>query len=91
MQPGITGHPMISAIAVETEADVLATGFSLELPDTTDTFLISDDGFAEMSAADITFVGESLFLRREVSGDSVQFIMLNGRFLKVGSQVLVGF
>ena len=45
MQPGITGHPMISAIAVETEADVLATGFSLELPDTTDTFLISDDGF----------------------------------------------
>ena len=89
MKPGITGHPTISAIAVETDADVLATAFSLELADTTDTFLISDDGFAEMSAADIRFIGEFLFLRRDTSGSVSQYIMLNGQFLQVGTQVLV--
>ncbi len=91
MRPGVTLHPTISAIAVETDADVLATGFTLELPDTTDTFLISDDGLAEMSAADIRFVGEYLFLRRDASGSVSQCIMLNGRFLQVGQQVLADF
>ena len=88
MRPGITVHPTISIIPIETDADVLATGFSIELPDTTDTFLISDDGFAEMSAADIRFVGEFLFLRRDASGSVSQYMMLNGQFLQVGSQVL---
>ena len=88
MKPGITVHPTISAIVIETDADVLATGFTVEFPDTTDTFLISDDGFSEMSAADIRFVGELLFLRRDASGSVSQYIMLNGQFLQVGSQVL---
>lgn len=88
MQPGITVHPTISIIPIETDADVLATGFSIELPDTTDTFLISDDGLAEMSTSDITFVGEYLFLQRDTSGSVSQYMMLNGQFLQVGSQVL---
>ena len=87
MRPAINTHPTISDIEVRTEPDVLGTGFSLALPNTTDTFLISDDGLAEMSTEDIQFVGEYLFLRRDVSV-GVQFIMLNGRFLKVGSEVL---
>ena len=89
MKSGVKSHPTISDISVSTDADVLGTGFTLQLGDTTDTFLISDDGLAEMSAADITFVGEYLFLRRDASGGSVQFIMLNGRFLQVGPNVLV--
>ena len=87
MRPGTKAHPTISAIPVHVDADVLATGFTLELQHTTDTFLISDDGLAEMSAEDIQFVGEYLFLRRGIS-DDVQFIMLNGQFLKMGTQVL---
>ncbi|MDE0399733.1 MAG: heparinase II/III family protein [Candidatus Poribacteria bacterium] len=87
MKSGVKAHPTLSAIPVDTDADVLGTGFTLALPNTTDTFLISDDGLAEMSAGDIRFVGEYLFLRRDASG-SVQFIMLNGRFLKVGTKVL---
>ena len=87
MRPGVKAHPTLSDIEVHTAADVLGTGFILELPNTTDTFLISDDGLAEMSAIDIQFVGEYLFLRRGASG-GVQFIMLNGRFLKVGPNVL---
>ncbi|MDE0016838.1 MAG: hypothetical protein OXU51_11665 [Candidatus Poribacteria bacterium] len=87
MAPGVKTHPTISDIEVRTDADVLGTGFTLVLPNTTDTFLISDDGLAEMSTEDIRFVGEYLFLRRDASG-GVQFIMLNGRFLKVGPKVL---
>ena len=87
MKSGVKAHPTLSAIPVDTDADVLGTGFTLALPNTTDTFLISDDGLAEMSAGDIRFVGEYLFLRRDASG-SVQFIMLNGWFLKVGTKVL---
>ena len=60
----------------------------LQLDNTTDTFLISDDGLAEMSTADITFVGEYLFLRRDASAAGTQFVMLNGRFLTVGTKVL---
>ncbi len=88
MRSGTKSHPTISDLSVSTDADVLATGFTLQSHDTTDTFLISDDGLAEMSAADITFVGEYLFLRRDVSGAGRQFVMLNGRFLKVGPNVL---
>ncbi len=87
MKPGVKAHPTISDLEVRTDADVLGTGFTLALPNATDTFLISDDGLAEMSTEDIRFVGEYLFLRRDASGD-IQFIMLNGRFLKVGPKVL---
>ena len=88
MRSGTKSHPTISDLSVSTDADVLGTGFTLQLGDTTDTFLISDDGLAEMSAADITFVGEYLFLRRDASGAGRQFVMLNGRFLQVGPNVL---
>lgn len=88
MRSGVKSYPTISDLSVSTDADVLATGFTLQSHDTTDTFLISDDGLAEMFAADITFVGEYLFLRRDTSGTGRQFAMLNGRFLKVGPNVL---
>ena len=88
MKPKVKAHPMFSAIEVRTDPDVLGTGFTLQLPNTTDTFLISDDGLAEMSAGDIRFVGESLFLRKDASGSAVRFVMLNGRFLQVDGDVL---
>ena len=87
MRPDIKVHPTLSDLEVRTDPDVLGTGFTIALPNTTDTFLISDDGLAEMSTEAIRFVGEYLFLRRDASG-GVQFIMLNGRFLKVGPKVL---
>lgn len=83
MKPHIEERPTVSAISVSTDADVLATGFTVEANGVTDTFLISDDGFAAMSTADIEFVGEYLFLR------DVQLVMLNARFLRVGGKVLV--
>ena len=89
MKPEVKSHPTLSDIQVLTDPDVLGTGFTLQLSNTTDTFLISDDGLAEMSAADIRFVGEYLFLRRNASGAEHQFVMLNGRFLQVGENVLV--
>lgn len=88
MKPKVKILPMLSDIEVLTDPDVLGTGFTLQLPNATDTFLISDDGLAEMSTADIRFVGESLFLRRDTSGAAVQFVMLNGRFLQVDGNVL---
>ena len=88
MKPEVKSHPTLSNIEVLTDSDVLGTGFMLQLHDTTDTFLISDDGLAEMSAADITFVGEYLFLRRDASGAAHQFVMLNSQFLQVGGNVL---
>ncbi len=88
IRPGIKAHPTLSNIPVRTDADVLGTSFMLQLQNTTDTFLISDDGLAEMSAADITFVGEYLFLRRGAADAGVQFVMLNGQFLQVGRNVL---
>ena len=89
IRPGVEAHPILSNIPVRTDADVLGTGFTLQLQNTTDTFLISDDGLAEMSAADIRFVGEYLFLRRGASDARVQFVMLNGRYLQIGRNVLV--
>ncbi len=85
----VSVHPAVTDLLVQTDADVLGTGFTIQLHDTIDTFLISDDGLAEMSAADITFVGEYLFLRKNTSDDGFRFVMLNGRFLQVGSRVLV--
>ena len=87
IRPGVKAHPTISDLEVRTDPDVLGTGFTLALPNTTDTFLISDDGLAEMSAGDIQFIGEYLFLRRDASG-GVQFIMLNGRFLQMNQEIL---
>ncbi len=91
MKSEVNLHPTLTDIEVRTDPDVLGTGFTLQSHDTTDTFLISDDGLAEMSAADIRFVGEYLFLRRGASGSAVQFVMLNGRFLEVDGNVLADF
>ncbi len=82
------GHrPTVSSIAVSADADVLATGFTVKSKGVTDTFLISDDGYAEMSVTNsekkIEFEGEHLFLR----GD--KFVMINGRYLEVDKKVLV--
>ena len=88
MKPEVQEPPALSAIEVLTDPDVLGTGFNLQFPDATDTFLISDDGLAEMSTADIRFIGEYLFLRRDASGSAIQFVMLNGRFLQVDGGVL---
>ncbi len=85
MKPDIEKFPTLVSIAVNTDADVLATGFTVEVNGVTDTFLISDDGFAAMSTADIEFVGEYLFLRGE------RFVMLNARYLKVGDNILADF
>ena len=85
LKPKPGTHPTISSIAVNTDADVLATGFTVEANSVTDTFLISDDGFAAMSTANIEFIGEYLFLRGE------QFVMLNARFLKEGDNILADF
>lgn len=88
MKPEVEMRPTLSAIEVLTDPDVLGTGFTLQLPDATDTFLISDDGLAEMSTADIRFIGEYLFLRRDPSGAAIRFVMLNGRFLQVDGSIL---
>lgn len=85
MKPDIEKLPTLASITVKTDADVLATGFTVEVNGVTDTFLISDDGFAAMSTADIEFVGEYLFLRGE------RFVMLNARYLKVGDNILADF
>ena len=85
MKPDIEKLPTIASITVKTDADVLATGFTVEVNGVTDTFLISDDGFAAMSTADIEFVGEYLFLRGE------RFVMFNASYLKVGDNILADF
>ncbi len=88
MKPHMEHHPTINSISVNTDPDVLATGFTVKSNGVTDTFLISDDGFAAMSTSEtktnrkIEFKGEYLFLRGE------KFVMLNGRYLKVGTKIL---
>ncbi|RKU05468.1 hypothetical protein C6501_19615 [Candidatus Poribacteria bacterium] len=86
MKPNVEHRPEIHSVSVCADADVLATGFTVQSNDITDIFLISDDGFAAMSTSEtekkIEFEGEYLFLR----GD--KFVMLNGRYLKVGTKVL---
>ncbi len=75
-------RPTISPILVNSDADVLATGFTVALNSVRDTFLISDDGLATISTDTIKFVGEYLFLRDD------KFVMLNARYLKVGDKIL---
>lgn len=86
MKPNVEHHPEIHSVSVCADADVLATGFTVQSKGVTDTFLISDDGFAKMSTSEtdekIEFEGEYLFLR----GD--KFVMINGRSLKVGTKLL---
>lgn len=86
MKPAVEEIPTIQSISVNVDEDVLATGFTVKSAGVTDIFLISDDGYAEMSTSDteqeIEFMGEYLFLR----GD--KFVMLNGKYLKVGTKVL---
>ncbi len=80
-------HPFIKTLSVETDADVLASGFTVISDYGTDVFLISDDGYANMETVvketTVVFIGEYLFLRGE------HFMMLNGRYLKVGTNVLL--
>ncbi len=89
MQPGMEDKITIKPVSVSADADVLASGFIVESEEKTDTFLISDDGYAKMSVSnsdmDIEFEGEYLLLRGN------DFIMLNGRYLRVGSKVLADF
>ncbi len=86
MKPNVEHHPKVKPISVNADDDVLATGFTVQSNGNRDTFLISDDGLAMMSTSDtdekIEFEGEYLFLRGE------KFVMLNGRYLKVGTRVL---
>lgn len=86
MKPNVEHHPEIHSVSVCADADVLATGFTVKSNGITDTFLISDDGFAAMSTSEtekkIEFEGEYLFLR----GD--KFVMLNAKYLKVGTRIL---
>jgi len=85
MKPNAEQRPAIHSVSVNTDPDVLATGFTVKSNGITDTFLISDDGFALMSTSEIDekveFEGEYLFLR----GD--KFVMLNARYLKVGTKI----
>ena len=80
-------HPLVKTLSVETDADVLASGFTVISDYGTDVYLISDDGYANMSTEvgeeTVEFIGEYLFLRGE------HFVMLNGRYLKVGPKVLL--
>ena len=80
-------HPLVKTLTVETDADVLASGFTVISDYGTDVYLISDDGYANMSTEvreeTVEFIGEYLFLRGEY------FVMLNGRYLKVGPKVLL--
>ena len=86
MKPNVKHHPIIHSVSVNTEPDVLATGFTVKSNGVRDTFLISDDGFATMSTSEIhekiEFEGEYLFLRGN------KFVMLNGKSLKVGKKML---
>jgi len=81
--------PTIYPIPVCSDVDVLATGFQVQSNGITDTILISDDGYARMSVNDsnreIEFEGEYLLLRGN------DFILLNARYLRVGSKVLADF
>ena len=80
-------HPFVKTLKVETDADVLAIGFTVISDYGTDVFLISDDGYANMQTVTnettVVFIGEYLYLRGE------QFVMINGKYLKVGTKVFL--
>ena len=86
MKPYVKNLPTIQSVSVNADADVLATGFTVKSNGVTDTFLISDDGFAVISTSEtdekVEFEGEYLLLRED------KFVMLNGKSLKVGKKVL---
>lgn len=81
--------PEIEPIEVKADADVLATGFSILHNGHRDIALISDDGFATMTASDVTFVGEYLLLRLNQKQETEWISMINGQFLKFKEEVLV--
>ena len=89
MKSNSENMPIIKPFSVTADTDVLTSGFHVEKNGITDTFLISDDGYAKMSVSnsdiDIEFEGEYLLLREN------DFIMLNGRYLRIGSKVLADF
>ena len=81
--------PEIEPIEVRTDADVLATGFSVSHSGHRDIVLISDDGLATMSTSDVVFVGEYLFLRLNTEQETELIAMINGQFLRWKEDVLV--
>lgn len=89
VKPNVEAIPKVQSISVNSDVDVLVTGFTVNSNGVSDTFLISDDGYAETFTSDtdhkVEFRGEYLFLR----GD--KFVMLNGKYLKVGKKVLAEF
>lgn len=80
-------HPSVNTLNVESDDDVLTSGFTVKSDYGTDIYMISDDGYANMSTViggkRIEVKGEYLFLR----GD--KFVMINGQYLKVGSEVFI--
>ena len=87
MRPNCHKLPSISQIHVNSPIDVISSGFTIDYDNTIDLFLISDDGFTQMSTTvngkRIEFGGEYLFLRDK------HFIMLNAKYLSIGANVLV--
>lgn len=87
MRPNSHRLPSISQINVNSPIDVISSGLTIDYDNTIDLFLISDDGFTQMSTTvngnRIEFEGEYLFLRDN------HFIMLNARYLRIGTNVLV--
>lgn len=87
MRPNSHRLPSISQIHVNSPIDVISSGFTIDYDNTIDLFLISDDGFTQMSTTvngnKIEFEGEYLFLRGN------HFIMLNAKYLSIGANVLV--
>ncbi len=81
--------PAVKPMEVSTDADVLATGFTVTHGQYTDLILISDDGFATLSTPDVEFVGEYLFTRLDARGEPQWIAMVSGQFLKVNGYVLV--
>ncbi|MCG9129075.1 hypothetical protein JT359_15915 [Candidatus Poribacteria bacterium] len=79
--------PSISQVHVNSPIDVISSGFTIDYDNTVDLFLISDDGFTQMSTTvngkRIEFEGEYLFLRGK------HFIMLNAKYLKIETEVIV--
>ncbi len=80
-------YPVVNTLHVESDDDVLTSGFTVESDYGTDIYMISDDGYTNMSTLiegkRIEVKGEYLFLR----GD--KFVLLNGQYLKVGSEVFI--
>lgn len=87
MRPDSHKLPSISQILVNSPIDVISSGFTIDFENTLDLFLISDDGFTQMSTTvndkRIDFEGEYLFLRDK------HFIMLNAKYLKIETEVVV--